>query len=51
MTSVSFFCPVDVLIVTYSIAVFVKDSEENNQANSKIIADISRIVYEYVMQH
>ena len=36
---------------TYSIAVFVKDSEENNQANSKIIANISRIVYEYVMQH
>lgn len=36
---------------TYSIAVFVKDSEESNQANSKIIADISRIVYEYVMQH
>ena len=36
---------------TYSIAVFVKDSEENNQANSKIIADISRIVSEYVMQH
>ena len=36
---------------TYSIAVFVKDSEENNQANSKIIADISRIVYEYVVQH
>ena len=32
----------------YSIAVFVKDSEENNQENSKIIADISRIVYEYV---
>ena len=36
---------------TYSIAVFVKDSEENSQANSKIIADISRIVYEYVIQH
>ena len=36
---------------TYSIAVFVKNSEENNQANSKIIANISRIVYEYVMQH
>ena len=36
---------------SYSIAVFVKDSEENNRANSKIIADISRIVYEYVMQH
>ena len=35
----------------YSIAVFVKDSEENNQANSKIIANISRIVYEYIMQH
>ena len=36
---------------TYSIAVFVKNSEENNQANSKIIANISRIVYEYVVQH
>ena len=36
---------------TYGIAVFVKDSEENSQANSKIIADISRIVYEYVIQH
>lgn len=35
---------------TYSIAVFVKDSEESNQANGKIIADISRIVYEYVTQ-
>lgn len=36
---------------TYSIAVFVKDSEESFADNSKIIADISRIVYEYVMQH
>lgn len=35
---------------SYSIAVFVKDSEENNQTNSKIIADISHIVYEYVTQ-
>ena len=35
----------------YSIAVFVKDSEENSQANSKTIADISRIVYEYIIQH
>ena len=35
----------------YSIAVFVKDSEENSQANSQIIADISRIVYKYVIQH
>lgn len=35
---------------TYSIAVFVKDSEESNGVNSKIIADISRIVYEYVNQ-
>lgn len=35
---------------TYSIAVFVKDSEESNQANNQIIADISRIVYEYVNQ-
>lgn len=33
---------------SYSIAVFVKDSEESNQTNSKIIADISRIVYEYM---
>lgn len=35
---------------TYSIAVFIKDSEESFADNSKIIADISRIVYEYVMQ-
>ena len=27
------------------------EGEENNQANSKIIANISRIVYEYIMQH
>ena len=36
---------------TYSIAVFVKDSEESFADNSKTIADISRIIYEYVMQH
>lgn len=35
---------------TYSIAVFVKDSEESFAENSKIIADISRIIYEYVTQ-
>lgn len=35
---------------SYSIAVFVKDSEEDNQMNSDIIAEISRIVYEYVKQ-
>ncbi len=35
---------------TYSIAVFVKDSEESFADNCKIIDDISRIVYEYVMQ-
>lgn len=33
---------------SYSIAVFVKESEESDQENSKIIAEISRIVYEYV---
>lgn len=33
---------------TYSIAVFVKDSEESPKASSEIIAKISRIVYEYV---
>lgn len=33
---------------SYSIAVFVKDSEESDSENSKIIAEISRIVYEYV---
>lgn len=33
---------------SYSIAVFVKDSEESDSDNSKIIAEISRIVYEYV---
>lgn len=35
---------------TYSIAVFVKDSEEEFAENSRIIADISRIVYDYVTQ-
>lgn len=35
---------------TYSIAVFVKDSEESLQASSEIIADISRIVYEYITE-
>lgn len=35
---------------TYSIAVFVKDSEKSFAENSKIIADISRIIYEYVTQ-
>lgn len=34
----------------YSIAVFVKDSEADNRENSEIIAEISRIVYEYVTQ-
>lgn len=33
----------------YSIAVFVKDSEESSETNSRIIAEVSRIVYEYVM--
>lgn len=33
---------------TYSIAVFVKDSEETPQASTGIIAEISRIVFEYV---
>lgn len=33
---------------SYSIAVFVKDSEESSPDNSKIIAEISRITYEYV---
>ncbi len=34
----------------YSIAVFVKDSEESLADNSRTIADVSRIVYEYVMK-
>ena len=34
----------------YSIAVFVKDSAESSLKNSKIIADISRIVYKYVIR-
>lgn len=34
----------------YSIAVFVKDSEESDRENSRIIAEISRIVYEYIVQ-
>lgn len=32
----------------YSIAVFVKDSEEHDKTNEGIIAEISRIVYERV---
>ncbi len=32
----------------YSITVFVKDSKETDAINSKIIADVSRIIYEYV---
>lgn len=35
---------------SYSIAVFVKDSEEDNRTNSHIIAEISKIVYEHVKQ-
>lgn len=34
----------------YCIAVFVKDSNENNQTNEQIIAGISRIVYEYIQK-
>lgn len=34
----------------YSIAVFVKDSEESDETNAQIIATISRIAYEYVVQ-
>lgn len=33
---------------SYSIAVFVKDSEEDDRTNNQIIAEISHIVYEYV---
>lgn len=32
----------------YSIAVFVKDTKEDGRTNSQIIADISRIVYQYI---
>ena len=32
----------------YTIAVFIKDSEESEKATSEIIADISRIVYQYM---
>lgn len=35
---------------TYSIAVFVKNSDENPKVSTEIIAEISRIVYEYVNQ-
>ncbi|MFV0588546.1 class A beta-lactamase, subclass A2 [Bacteroides reticulotermitis] len=34
----------------YSIAVLIKDSEENPQATSSLIGEISRIVYEYVLK-
>lgn len=36
---------------TYSIAVFVKDSEEDMKTNSQIIADLSKVVYEYMLTH
>lgn len=35
----------------YTIAVFVKDSDEGPQGTTAIIADISRIVYHYLMEH
>lgn len=35
---------------SYSIAVFVKDSNESPQENSQIIANLSRMVYDYVTQ-
>lgn len=34
----------------YTIAVFIKDSEESAQATSQIIADISRVVYQYMVR-
>lgn len=34
----------------YTIAVFIKDSAENMQESSRIIADISRVVYQYVSE-
>lgn len=34
----------------YSIAVFVKDSEESNEDTAQIIADISTAVYRYITQ-
>lgn len=34
----------------YSIAVFVKDSEEDDPTNEQVIADISRIVYQYILK-
>ena len=34
----------------YTIAVFAKDSEESPEATAAIIADISRIVYQYIQR-
>lgn len=34
----------------YSIAVFVKDSEESNENTAQLIADISKAVYQYITQ-
>lgn len=34
----------------YSIAVLVKDSEESPEVTSRIIADVSRVVYTYMMK-
>lgn len=34
----------------YTIAVFVKDSEESGQTTTQIIADVSKVVYQYMKQ-
>lgn len=34
----------------YTIAVFVKDSEESASSTAQIISDISQVIYQYVEQ-
>ena len=35
----------------YTIAVFVMNSRESDKKNARIIADVSRVVYEYFVEH
>ncbi|MDO5615638.1 MAG: hypothetical protein Q4G16_05575 [Cruoricaptor ignavus] len=46
----------DIAVVTlpngkhYAISVFVSDSKENHQTNEKIISDISKIVWDFLVK-
>ena len=37
--------------ITYTLAVFVKDSSESPETTESIIAGVSKIVYDYVIEN